>query len=108
MPEPQRGDIWWISAPEAGDGVHADDKARPVVIISRDTLQRESWQKHAYVVVPFFSRHVERRRKLGQWAYIEGRSGGFNVSGCGSAADITAVDRLEFLPIEGTTERQAA
>ena len=82
--DPQRGEIYWLPF---GTG-----KKRPVIVISRDTLN----SGHFVVVVPCTRVKVEERKHREDYVFVPARTGGLREDSVVAANEITRISKTEI------------
>jgi mRNA-degrading endonuclease toxin of MazEF toxin-antitoxin module len=94
---PQRSDLYWIPLEVEEDG----DKERPVVVVSRDELNRGD----RILAVPFYSQQLEKRAKRKWCALFRVGEGGLKKDCIAKGDEIQLIDPAEILWIRGKLGR---
>ena len=94
---PQRSDLYWIPLEVEEDG----DKERPIVVISRDELNRGD----RILAVPFYSQQLEKRAKQKWCALFKAGEGGLKKDCVAKGDEIQLIDPAEILWARGKLGR---
>jgi mRNA-degrading endonuclease toxin of MazEF toxin-antitoxin module len=94
---PQRSDLYWIPLEIEEDG----DKERPIVIVSRDELNRGD----RVLVVPFYSQQLEKRAKQKWCALFKAGESGLKKDCVAKGDEIQLIDPMEILWARGKLGR---
>lgn len=86
---PPRSELYWIPLEFEEDG----EKARPIVIVSRDELNRGD----RVLAVPFYSQQVEKRAKQKWCALFKAGEGGLKKDCVAKGDEIQLIDPIEIL-----------
>lgn len=97
---PQRSELYWIPLEFEEDG----EKARPIVIVSRDELNRGD----RVLAVPFYSQQVEKRAKQSWCAQFKAGEGGLKKDCVAKGDEIQLIDPIEILWRRGRLGRFSA
>ncbi len=84
MNGPKRGELYRLK--KRG----ADGKARPVLVVSRDALNRG----HSLLVVPFYSQQLDQRSTLPWCSLFQIGEGGLDRKCVAKADELSRIDKL--------------
>ncbi|HEX7380253.1 MAG TPA: type II toxin-antitoxin system PemK/MazF family toxin [Pirellulales bacterium] len=79
----------------------ADGKQRPMVVVSRDELNRG----HSVIVMPCYSQQLDKRSKLRYCVFLEAGEGGLDKDCVVKADEIATLDKTRFDATRGALGR---